>query len=44
MMERQNAEIERQNFKIKKQAAVIEQQDSAYNDLLSWAKAHGYKN
>ncbi len=43
-IERQSSEIERQNFKIKKQAAVIEQQDSAYNDLLSWAKAHGYKN
>lgn len=43
-IERQSSEIERQSSEIKKQAAIIEQKDSAYNDLLSWAKAHGYKN
>ncbi|MCM1125366.1 MAG: Rpn family recombination-promoting nuclease/putative transposase [Lachnospiraceae bacterium] len=42
-IERQNSEIEKQNSKIEKQAAIIQQKESAYNDLLSWAKAHGYK-
>ena len=41
-IERQNSEIERQNSEIEKQAAIIQQKESAYNDLLTWAKAHGY--
>lgn len=42
-IERQNSEIERQNSKIEQQAAIIQQKASEYNDLLAWAKAHGYK-
>lgn len=42
-IERQRSEIERQSSEIKMQAATILQKESAYNDLLTWAKAHGYK-
>ena len=42
-IERQNSEIERQNSEIEKQAAIIQQKDSAYNDLLQWAIKHGYE-
>lgn len=42
-IERQNSKIERQNSKIEQQAAIIQQKASEYNDLLAWAKAHGYK-
>lgn len=34
---------EQQIAEIEKQATIIQQKDSAYNDLLAWAKAHGYK-
>ena len=42
-IERQEAEIERQSSEIERQAAIIQQKDSAYNDLLAWAKQHGYQ-
>ena len=42
-IERQFSEIERQNSEIEKQAAIIQQKDSAYNDLLQWAIKHGYE-
>lgn len=42
-IEKQNSEIEKQNSEIEKQAAIIQQKDSAYNDLLNWAKQHGYQ-
>lgn len=36
--------VDKQAAEIKRQAAIIQQKDSAYNDLLSWAKKHGYKS
>lgn len=42
-IEKQNLEIERQTLEIDKQAAIIQQKDSAYNDLLAWARQHGYQ-
>lgn len=42
-IKKQNLEIEKQNFEIERQAAIIQQKDSAYSDLLEWARQHGYQ-